>query len=101
VALLKEMQDNGLLPTIAIYNMHLDSSCEPGRLNDSKEFFIGFKSKGLQLDCTMYTIMIKGLCKKGLISEAGELLSTMEDKGYFPVLAPVTQLLEDLYSIMI
>jgi hypothetical protein len=44
-----------------------------GLLIEARELFNTLPTKGLQADVWTYNIMIKGLCKEGLLIEAWEL----------------------------
>ncbi|XP_028082872.1 pentatricopeptide repeat-containing protein At1g62930, chloroplastic-like [Camellia sinensis] len=51
------------------------------KLDTTRAFFHNLSSKGLQPNVKSYTMMIKGLCEKGLLHEAKELFLKMEQNG--------------------
>jgi hypothetical protein len=44
--------------------------CNAGKITTARELFNTFPTKGLQADVQTYAIMIKELCKEGLLKEA-------------------------------
>jgi pentatricopeptide repeat protein len=55
-----------------------------GKLMIGRELFNTLPTKGLQANVRTYNIMIKGLCKEGLLIEAMELFEKMEENGCSP-----------------
>ncbi|XP_057250351.1 putative pentatricopeptide repeat-containing protein At1g12700, mitochondrial [Beta vulgaris subsp. vulgaris] len=84
VALLEEMEDNRVKPTVVIYAILMDSLCEAGKLEDAAKFFLDLVLKRLEPNVKIYTILMKGFCKKGLMDEANQLLRKMENDGCSP-----------------
>uniref|UniRef100_A0A803KP88 Pentatricopeptide repeat-containing protein n=1 Tax=Chenopodium quinoa TaxID=63459 RepID=A0A803KP88_CHEQI len=89
--LFREMRAHGIAPVVITYASLLDYLYKTarldeaaGQLEDAENFFSNLLSKGLQPDIRTYNIMIKGFCKKGLMSEVGQVLRIMEEDGCPP-----------------
>jgi pentatricopeptide repeat protein len=55
-----------------MYNFLVDAMCKFRNLKDARELFSELFVKGLQCDVQIYSTIINGLCKKGLLDEAVE-----------------------------
>ncbi|KAJ8447763.1 hypothetical protein Cgig2_015126 [Carnegiea gigantea] len=66
------------------YNILINGLCEASRLKHAADIFYQLLSRGLQRNCILYNARMKGLCKKGLLSEANKLLTKMEGHGLHP-----------------
>ncbi|XP_058776584.1 pentatricopeptide repeat-containing protein At1g62670, mitochondrial-like [Vicia villosa] len=77
IALLRKVKDQGIQPNLCTYNILIKGLWQSGRLKD--EGFQNLLIKGYNLDVYTYTVMIQGLCDKGLLDEVLALLSKMKD----------------------
>ncbi|XP_056697404.1 putative pentatricopeptide repeat-containing protein At1g12700, mitochondrial [Spinacia oleracea] len=81
--LFKEMKNNGVHPNIILYNILIDGLFEAGQLGEAVDIFSVLIGKGRH-NVRSYNRMIKRFCKKGLLTDADELLKKMEDNGCSP-----------------
>ncbi|QHO43235.1 Pentatricopeptide repeat-containing protein [Arachis hypogaea] len=90
--LLVEMYDRGQPADVVTYSSLLDGMFKNqqldkaliGKFENAKEIFQDLSMKGYRPNVRTYTIMINGFCKEGLLHEALELFSKMEDNGCLP-----------------
>ena len=54
-------------------------------LSTARELFDCLPTKGLQPNVSTYNVMIKGLCREGLINEASELFEKMDENNCSPL----------------
>ncbi|KAK9093575.1 hypothetical protein Syun_028486 [Stephania yunnanensis] len=84
MTLFHELETNGLMVDIVIYNIIIKYMCKYGYLKAAKKLFSSLSVKGLQPNSKTYSSMINGFVKKGLVNEAESLLIEMENNGSTP-----------------
>jgi len=78
------MKSTCLKPVLVMYNFLVDAMCKFRNLRDARELFSELFVKGLQCGVQIYSTIINGLRKKGLLDEALEAFWNMEEDGCPP-----------------
>uniref|UniRef100_A0A6N2MAQ8 Amine oxidase domain-containing protein n=1 Tax=Salix viminalis TaxID=40686 RepID=A0A6N2MAQ8_SALVM len=89
--LLKAMQEKKLEPNIVLYNILIEDVvtynsivhgfCNLGQLNEATRLFKEMVSRDVMPNTVTFTILVDGLCKEGMVSEARRVFETMTEKG--------------------
>ncbi|KAK1434392.1 hypothetical protein QVD17_00132 [Tagetes erecta] len=70
-AVLNEMAEKGVQPSIVSYNIMMDGLCKnEGKVSEAKELLKKMKERGYALNTVTYNIVIDGLCKIGQVDKA-------------------------------
>uniref|UniRef100_A0A6N2LXZ1 Uncharacterized protein n=1 Tax=Salix viminalis TaxID=40686 RepID=A0A6N2LXZ1_SALVM len=109
--LLKAMQEKKLEPNIVLYNILIEDVvtynsivhgfCNLGQLNEATRLFKEMASRDVMPNTVTFTILVDGLCKEGMVSEARRVFETMTEKVVRALIDPDGALrdIRDLDSI--
>ncbi|GAB2297418.1 hypothetical protein Dimus_031523 [Dionaea muscipula] len=81
--LLRSFESSGYSLGLNGYSCIIDGLFLAGRFEEAMEWFRKL-CESLTPDVAVYTIMIRGFCKAGLLVDASELLQEMTEKGVVP-----------------
>ncbi|KAJ9171112.1 hypothetical protein P3X46_019160 [Hevea brasiliensis] len=84
--LLEMMKENGLAPDQWIYS----------RIEEARVLFHSLKDKGIKANEVIYTALIDGYCKAGMIDDADSLLEIMLTEGCLPNSSTYNALIDGL-----
>lgn len=78
-ALYKEMEDMGLMPNAFTYCILIDGFCKVSRIDQALKIFDDFRKTSIS-SAACYNCIIHGLCKKGMVDIAMDLLLELIQK---------------------
>jgi hypothetical protein len=91
MALFQEMEDKNLDLNIVIFNVLIDGMYNARKLTTSREMFSTLPTRGLQRNVPTHNIMIKELCKEGLLNEERSYLRKLRKTIVHLTISHITQ----------